>query len=62
MQNLSMFMPPEAIAGSVKMEELPRVTQEQLGVSSELIRSPDEREELARQLQEAQQVGLEGGL
>lgn len=62
MQNLTQFIPMEAIAGSVKIEELPRITQEQLGVSSELIRTPAEREELAQQVQAAAQQGLEGGI
>lgn len=62
MSNLMQFLPPEAIAGSVKIEELPGVTLQQLGVDPSLIRTEEERQELADQLAQAQQQGLEQGL
>lgn len=64
MSTLAGIMPEEAIAGSVKIEELPKIMQEQLSVNPDLVRSEEERAELARiaeqrleQEQAAQQQG-----
>lgn len=55
-------LPPEIVAGSVKVEELPRFWQEQLGVPAELVRTDEERDALAKQVQEAASQQLEGGI
>ncbi len=55
-------LPPEIVAGSVKVEELPRFWQEQLGVPAELVRTKEERDALAKQIQEAAGQQLEGGI
>lgn len=58
MSTLQSFMPFEAIAGSVKIEDLPKSMQEQLDVDPALIRSEEERAELAEAAQAAaQQMG-----
>ena len=56
-------LPPEIVMGSVKVEELPRYWQEALGVPSELIRSDDEREQIAKAASAAaeQQLQAQGG-
>ena len=52
-------LPPEAVAGSVRIEELPKYWAEKLNVSLDLIRDDDEREAIGKALMElAQQGGL----
>ena len=53
MNALSTMMPPEAIAVSVKIEDLPKSIQEQLDVDPDLIRTPEERDEITQQAQAA---------
>jgi hypothetical protein len=58
MSTLQSFMPFEAIAGSVKIEDLPKKTQEQLDVDPDLVRTEEERRQLAETAVEAsQQLG-----
>jgi hypothetical protein len=54
-------MPFVSISGSVKIEDLPKSMQEQLDVDPALIRSKEEREELAEQVkgQMEQQQGAQ---
>ena len=60
MTTLQGFLPFEAIAGAVKIEELPKSIQEQLDVDPALIRTEEERAELAEAAQQAaQQMGGE---
>jgi len=54
-------LPPEIVAGSVKVEEIPKYTQEKLGVPAELIRSEEERAAFGEQVLQAATAGLEGG-
>jgi hypothetical protein len=46
--DLASFMPPEAIMGSVKIEDYPKVTAGMLGVTKSLIRDEAEREQFAK--------------
>jgi len=56
--DLASFMPPEAIMGSVKIEDYPKITAEKLGVPPELIRSEAERQQLAQVAQQSvEQLG-----
>lgn len=48
MSNLQASMPPEAIMGSVKIEDIPKVTGDQLGVNPDLIRTDAERAKVAQ--------------
>ncbi|MDG1996125.1 MAG: portal protein [Emcibacteraceae bacterium] len=62
---LGAILPPEVLALSVKVEELPRIFQEQLGVTPELIRSDVEKKQMsdaAQQVTQAAETGLEQGL
>lgn len=59
---LAQFMPPEVLALKVKIEDLPKVFQEQLGTNPDLIRSDDETKNVAKTIQESATAGLEGGL
>lgn len=52
-------LPPEVIAASVKVEDLPGFWSDQLGVSKSLIRSAEERQQLASQIQEAAQEQIQ---
>lgn len=55
-------LPPEVVAGSVKVEELPKYWAEKLSVPADLLRTEQERQALAKSLIEAaQDIGLEGG-
>ena len=56
-------LPPEIVAGSVKVEDIPKYTQEKLSVPSELIRSEDERATFGQAVMAAAQtqLGGEGG-
>lgn len=54
-------LPPEVVAASVKVEELPKYWQEKLGVPAALVRTDNEREEAAGQIQEAAVQQLGGG-
>jgi hypothetical protein len=62
---LAAVMPFEALAGAIKIEELPKKMQEQLDVDPDLVRTKDEREELAEQAKELlanqQEQGATGG-
>jgi hypothetical protein len=54
-------LPPEVVAASVKVEELPKYWQEQLGVPAALVRTEQEREEAANTIQQASLEDIEGG-
>ena len=54
-------LPPEVMMGSVKIEDLPRFWQQKLGVPANLVRSNEEREALAQQVQQAAEIQLEQG-
>jgi hypothetical protein len=54
-------LPPEVVAASVKVEELPKYWQEQLGVPAALVRTEQEREEAANTIQQASLENIEGG-
>jgi len=60
MSTLSQFVPPEVLALKVKVEDLPRKFQEQLGTDPELIRSEAETQEVASQVQQSAEQQLEG--
>jgi len=60
-QYLMGTLPPEVIAGSIKVEDVPKVTGKMLGIPAELMRTDEERDELAQQVNEAAQAGLEQG-
>lgn len=54
-------LPQEIVAGAVKVEELPRYWQQKLGIPADLIRTDEERNMLAQQIQAAAQQQLESG-
>ena len=54
-------LPPEVVAASVKVEELPKYWQEKLGVPAALVRTEQEREEAANTIQQASLESIEGG-
>jgi len=54
-------LPEEVVAGSVKIEDLPRFWQQKLGVPADLVRTDEERKMLADQVQAAAQQQLEQG-
>jgi len=61
LSTLAQFLPPEVIAAKVKVEDLPRKFQEQLGTDPSLIRSDAETKQLADQVKEAGIEKIEGG-
>jgi hypothetical protein len=58
---LGAIMPPEILAGAVKLEDLPEFWAKKLGVDMDLVRSDDERAQLAETVTQAATEGLEGG-
>lgn len=54
-------LPPEVVAGSVKIEDLPRYWQQKLGVPADLVRSDAERKQLAETVTEAAEQQIEQG-
>lgn len=64
-QNLQVWMgfnaqlPPEVVAGAVKVEDIPKFSGEKLGLPPELFRTDEERKELAAQVQEAAEAQIE---
>ena len=61
-EDLASFMPPEAIMGAIKIEDYPKITAEKLGVTPDLIRSEEERAELAQAAQQAATENIDGQL
>lgn len=61
LSTLSQFIPPEALALKVKIEELPKKFQEQLGTDPKLIRSDPESKGVAETIISAAQQQLEQG-
>ncbi len=61
LSTLAQFMPPEAIALKVKIEELPAAFQKQLGTDPKLIRSDSETQQVGQQITEAAGQQLQGG-
>ena len=59
---LAQFIPQEILAAKIKVEDLPKKFQEQLGIDPSLLRSDAETRELGKQIQQAAQKQLEGGL
>jgi len=59
---MAQYIPPEVLALKVKVEELPKKFQEQLGTDPTLIRSEQETAETAQKVQDAASQTLEGGL
>jgi len=55
-------LPPEIVAGSVKVEDLPGYWADKLNVPTKLIRDEEERNQLAQAAQQAAEAGLEQGL
>jgi hypothetical protein len=60
-QNVSTLM-PEIVAGTVKIEDLPKYWQEKLSVPADLIRSEDERQEFGEKIMAAAQTQVQGGV
>jgi len=58
---LQASLPEEALIGSVKIEEMPKITASKLGVTSDLVRTEEERQQIGQQLQAATEQSLEGG-
>lgn len=56
LSTLAGFLPPEVIATSVKVEEIPKSFQEDLGVDASLVRTEDEREQFVAEAQAAAQA------
>lgn len=54
-------LPPELLAATVKLEEIPRWTQKKLGVPAELLRTEDETAQVADTVTKAAVAGIEGG-
>jgi hypothetical protein len=61
LSTLAGLLPQQIISMTVKMEEIPRVTAEQLGVDPELVRSPQERADTAQKIKQAAEMQLEQG-
>ncbi len=55
------LLPPEIVAASVKIEDLPKYWQEKLGVPPSLVRSDEEREQVSQTIQQAAVAEIEGG-
>lgn len=58
---LGELLGPEAIMGTVKIEELPRYWAEKLGVPIDLVRDETERQQIADVAMQAAQAGMGGG-
>jgi hypothetical protein len=54
-------LPPEVVAASVKIEDLPRYWQETLGVPASLVRSEDEVKQITESVQQAAEQSIEQG-
>lgn len=54
-------LPPEVVAGSVKIEELPRFWQEKLNIPADLVRTDEERQALAEQVKQTALMQAEAG-
>lgn len=54
-------LPPEVVAGTVRMEQLPKFWQEKLGIPASLIRSAEEQQQLAQQVTQAASQSIEQG-
>lgn len=61
LSTMAQFVPAEVLALKVKVEDLPRKFQEQLGTDPSLIRSEAETKEVAEQVQQSAEQQLEGG-
>lgn len=61
-QYLAATLPPEVVMASAKVEDIPKVSADLLGVPAALVRSEEERKALAAQVQQAAEEGLEGGI
>jgi len=61
LSTLGQFIPPEVLALKVKVEDLPKKFQEQLGTDPDLIRSDAETQEVGAQVQQAAGQQLQGG-
>ena len=59
--SMAQFVPPEVLALKVKIENLPREFQQQLGVNPDLIRSDEETKQVAQTVQQSATACLEGG-
>ena len=62
LSSMAEFVPKEVMALKVKVEDLPREFQQQLGTNPDLIRSDAETEGVAQTVQQAAGASLEGGL
>lgn len=62
LSSMAQFVPQEVMALKVKVEDLPREFQQQLGTNPDLIRSDAETEGVAQTVQQAAGASLEGGL
>lgn len=58
-QNVSQ-LPPEVVAATVKVEDLPRFWQETLGVPASLVRTKEETQQVSQVIQQAAQANIEG--
>lgn len=54
-------LPPEIVAASVKVEDIPRFWAEKLGVPASLVRTEEETQQIAEQVQEAAEQQIEEG-
>lgn len=54
-------LPPELVAGVVKVEDLPRYWADKLGVPASLLRDKEEQAKLANTVIDAAEAGIEGG-
>lgn len=54
-------LPPEIVAASVKVEELPKFWQEKLSVPADLIRTDEERDQVSKTIQESAVAQIEAG-
>lgn len=59
--SMAQFVPPEVLALKVKIENLPREFQQQLGVNPDLVRSDEETKQVAETVQQSATASLEGG-
>jgi len=58
--SIAQTLPPEVVAGSVKIEELPRYWQETLGVPASLVRTEEETKQIAETITQAAEQNIEG--
>ena len=54
-------LPPEVVAATVKIEDLPRKWAEDLGIPAELVRSKEEVQQITETVQAAAEQSIEGG-